>query len=87
MAIHNLAEERQVIKLLEKLAFVEAERQAWIDEIQSTGLTEELAEEIRQKLVAPVETGTATHNRSTAAVEFSQIVKRWRMVRGAKKFS
>lgn len=83
MAIHNTPEERQVIKLLEKLASVETERQAWIDEIQQTGLTEELAAKIHERLSAPAEGET---HRATVVVEFSQMVRRWRLSRGAKKF-
>jgi hypothetical protein len=86
MAIHNLPEERQVIKLLEKIAFVEADRQVWVDEIQATGLTEELAEQIHQKLAAPVEVESQALIQAKALVEFSQLVRRWRMARGAKKF-
>ena len=51
MAIHNTPEERQIVKILEKLATPDAERQAWIDEIHTTGMSEELAEQIHQYLV------------------------------------
>jgi len=87
MAIHNTPEERQIIKLLEKLTFVEAERQAWIDDIQATGMNEELAEAIHQRLSTPAEGEAQAHNRSTVVVEYAQLVRRWRLSLGAKKFA
>jgi hypothetical protein len=62
MAIHNSPEERQIVKLLEKLPLPEAERQAWIDEIHSSGMTEELVTQIHDRLNAPGDGETAIQN-------------------------
>ena len=86
MAIHNTPEERQIIKLLEKLAFPEAEKKTWVDQIQTTGMTEELADQIHQHLASPAEGEDHLPNRAVVVVEFSQLVRRWRMAQGAKKF-
>ena len=86
MAIHNSPEERQIIKLLEKMPFPEAERQAWIDEIQGSGMTEELAAQIHDRLTAAGGEQPQVHNRAMYAVEFSQAVRHWRLALGAKKF-
>jgi hypothetical protein len=86
MAIHNSPEERQIVKLLEKLPIPEAERQAWIDEIQSSGMTEELATQIHDRLNAPGDGEEALPNRTTHILEFTQAIRHWRLALGAKRF-
>lgn len=86
MAIHNTPEERQIVKLLEKLALPEAELQGWIDQIRSTGMNEELAEQIHTRLNTPLEGDPQLPNRAILAVEFAQRIRRWRLTLGARKF-
>ncbi len=86
MAIHNTPEERQIVKILEKLASAETERQAWIDQIHTVGMSEELAEQIHQYLTAPAEGETGVANRALVAVEYAKMIRRWRLAKGAKKF-
>jgi hypothetical protein len=86
MAIHNPPEERQVIKLLETLALPESERADWVAQIQSSGLTEELAEQIHQRLTTPQPEDPHIHNRANALLQYTQLIRRWRMAQGAKKF-
>jgi hypothetical protein len=84
MAIHNSPEERQIIKLLEKLPVPEDERNTWVNEIQSTGLTEELVTQIHDRLNADGE--AAISNKTTHILEFTQAVRHWRLAQGAKRF-
>lgn len=86
MAIHNTPEERQIVKILEKLSSPEAEHQEWINQIHTMGMTEELAEEIQQNLTSSVEGETGVGNKALVAVEFAKMIRRWRMAKGAKKF-
>lgn len=86
MAIHNSPEERQIIKLLEKMPLAEADRKVWIDEIQGSGMTEELAAQIHERLTATGDEEHQIHNRAVYVVEFSQAVRHWRLALGAKKF-
>ena len=86
MAIHNTPEERQIVKILEKLASAETERTAWIDQIHTAGMSEELAEQIHQTLTAPGEGDTGVANRALVAVEYAKMIRRWRLAQGAKKF-
>ena len=86
MAIHNTPEERQIVKILEKLAKPEAKSQEWIDQIRTVGMSEELAEQIHEYLTAPVEGDVGVSNRALVAVEFAKMLRRWRMAKGAKKF-
>jgi hypothetical protein len=86
MAIHNSPEERQIIKLVEKIPFAEADRKAWIEQIQATGVSEELVEQIHAHLTSQTDGKAAIPNRAIYSVEFSKAVQHWRMALGAKKF-
>jgi hypothetical protein len=86
MAIHNPPEERQIIKLLEKLALPESVRATWVEQIQSDGLNEELAEQIHQRLTTPQSDDPHIVNRASMVLQYTQLVRRWRLVQGAKKF-
>ena len=86
MAFHNLSEERQIIKLLEKLALPESERQGWIDQIKLSGLNEELAEQIHQRLITPQPDDPHLYNRANVVLQYTQLMRRWRLAQGAKKF-
>ncbi len=86
MAIHNTPEERQIVKLLEKLPLPETEVKGWIEAIQTSGMTEELATEIHDKLNAPGDGEAAVQNRTTHILEFTQAVRHWRLAQGAKRF-
>ncbi len=86
MAIHNSPEERQIIKLLEKLPLPEAERNGWIEAIQTSGMTEELVTAIHDRLNAPGDGEEAVQNRTTHILEFTQAVRHWRLAQGAKRF-
>lgn len=86
MAIHNTPEERQMLKVIEKLSVSDSERQGWVDQIRATGMSEELAEQIQKALATPADGETTNTVRALASVEFSKLVRRWRMAQGAKKF-
>lgn len=87
MALHNTPAERQIIKLLEKIGLPEVETKAWIDQIQATGMGEDLAENIQERLTHPAETDAPLHNRSILMVEYTRLVRQWRMAQGARKFT
>jgi hypothetical protein len=79
MARHNTVEERELIKMIEGLPFHIDEKQAWIDQLHGTGLTEDLAKEIQQ-LVSVHEEGEAGFpNRARYLLQLSSIVRRWRL--------
>jgi len=83
-------EERQLIKLVEKLPLADEEKTNWTERIRNGEMSPELAEEIRQKLAAPGETqederGQATRTRYLA--ELAMIVKRWRLSSQSRNFT
>ena len=83
MAIKISAEERQLVKLIKKMPVDPKETKKWVETIQDTGLTIELAEEIRQKLSdAP----DGAKNKVLATVELNQIVNHWRLASQKKNF-
>ncbi len=89
MPVHNTPEERQIIKLIEKLPGKPEDHQHWVDTIQEGSLTEDVAEEIRQFLVTPPEGETEAEavTRTRLAMEYVQVVKRWRLAFQSRHFS
>ncbi len=88
MAHHLSPEEKQVLKLIEKITTDEATRKIWEEEITTNGLTEEIAEGIRKALstVPEGEQETAEMARGRLLIEFTTLVKRWRFTYQAKNF-
>ena len=75
-------EERQLIKLVEKMTLSEEDRPAIIERIRNGEMSKELIEEIRQKLAAPEgaqETDQVTAKRARDLVELSMLFKRWQL--------
>lgn len=75
-------EERQLIKLVEKLPFPEEEKNGWLERIHNGEMSEEMADEIRQKITGLSEAedderGQA--NRTRYLTELTMLIKRWRL--------
>lgn len=87
MALHNTPAERQIIKLLEKTTLPEEETKAWIEQIQTNGMTEDVADQILERLNHPAESDAPMHNRSILVVEYTRLVRQWRMAQGSRKFT
>lgn len=88
MAHHLSPEEKQILKLVEKVAAPEETRKAWETEIQANGLTEEIAEGIRKALstVPEGEVETSEMARGRMLMEFTSLVKRWRFADQSRNF-
>jgi len=84
MAHQNTPAERQMLHLVEKLPFPEETRSGWEEQIRNTGLTEELYEEIRAKVVGDSDMNGPEKTRHE--MELVRLVRQWRMETGAKKF-
>jgi hypothetical protein len=85
-------EERQLIKLVEKLRLTEEEKNGWLEQIRGGNMSEDLADEIRQKLSAPVDTTEANAEQQAAMrtrnlTELAMLVKRWRLANQSRNFS
>jgi hypothetical protein len=81
----NSPVERQLVKLIETFPFPPEVTQGWIAQIHEQGMSEELAEQIHNKLAEPVD-GQPLPNRARLLVELAAQIKRWRMAEGARKF-
>ncbi len=85
-------EERQLIKLVEKLHFPAEEKEGWIERIRSGNMSEELVDEIRQKLSEPVDAAAENAEQHAATrtrqlTELAMLVKRWRFSYQSRNFS
>jgi hypothetical protein len=80
MAIHNTAEEREMMKLVEHLPVADEEKQSWVKRIREEGLSEELVEEIQKKLT-PDEDSENNLVRVQHTTEVSRLAKRWRLAK------
>ncbi len=82
-------EERQLLKLVEKMPVPAEEKESWIERIRDGAMSEDLAEEIRQKLATTPEgeeAERAAANRSMYQVELAKLVRRWRLSTQSRNF-
>ena len=80
MAYHNSVEEKQFIKFLEKTPLEESERAVLVERIQTSGLNDEIIENLRSGLanaVAAEKLDPARLNQLN--VELARIIQRWRL--------
>jgi len=85
-------EERQLVKLVEKLHLSDEDKNGWIERIRNGEMSEELAEEIRQKLTSPIDTNQENAEQHAATrtrrlTELAMLVKRWRFSYQSRNFS
>ncbi len=85
MAHQNTPAERQLMKFVEKLPLPDEVKTGWSQQIKNEGMTEELREEIRQKVASDTEIPAATMARFE--VDLARLVRQWRMEVGAKHFT
>lgn len=87
MATHNTPEERQLMKLITKMPVSEELKNTWTERIRADGMSEELAEEIREKLTAPVEEEvSAAARRTRYTTDLMRLVKQWRFSQQSRAF-
>ena len=86
MAHRTTPEEREMIKLIARMPFDEAQRKGWSDTIEAGGLTEELAAEIHKALAEPHEGEADPAARARLLPEITRLVNRWRLTQGSSKF-
>lgn len=88
MAPRMTAEERQILKLIEEMPISDEDRTRLTDSIQNGGMTEELAEEIHQLLSSHPEGEGHEQavNRTRVLIQFTNLVKRWRLSQQSRHF-
>jgi hypothetical protein len=86
----NTQEERQLIKLIEKLPVTDEEKLNWSERIQNGEMSHALAEEIRQKITGleePEGDERGQANRTRYLAELAMIVKRWQLTSQSRNFA
>ena len=80
MAVRNTPEEKQLLQMIEKFPVTDDEKQKWTENIRSSGLSEELAEEIRKALTSP-DAGEEEKRLKYAqySIKLANLVRRWRL--------
>ncbi|NMC54324.1 MAG: hypothetical protein GYA48_11895 [Chloroflexi bacterium] len=85
MPVKNTPEEREIIKLIPKLPVQESDKNQWMQQIDEFGLTEELVEEIREKLNQPV--AGQEDQAGRYRMQLARLVQRWRLASQSRHFS
>jgi hypothetical protein len=84
MTAHLTPEERELIKLIADLPVAEEHKTRWDESIQQSGLTEELAEEIRKELTTAG--GAEGLGQARYTTHLHNIIQHWRFSRQSKSF-
>ncbi|MEN4042184.1 MAG: hypothetical protein ROW52_13885 [Anaerolineaceae bacterium] len=81
MARHKTAEEQKLMTILQRLPFADEEKTSWIETIDTSGLSEELAREIQQKAAGlpRAEDDDVTMRRAREVRELNNLIRRWRL--------
>jgi hypothetical protein len=82
-------EERQMIKLVESMHLPEETKTQWVERIRNGEMSDELVDEIRQKVTEMGEAEgdeRAQANRARYLGELTMLVKRWRFSSQSKNF-
>lgn len=86
----NTQEERQLMKLVEKLSLAEEEKNGWVERIRNGEMSLELVDEIRQGLTKGGEAEgdeRAQANRNRQLAELTMLVKRWQLTSQSRNFN
>lgn len=86
---NNTQEERQILKLVEKMPIEEEVKAPWLERIRNGEMSEELATEIREKITAieePAGDERGQANRTRYLTELTMLVKRWRLSSQSNNF-
>ena len=85
----NTQEERQIIRLVESMHLPEENKTQWVERIRNGEMSDELAEEIRQKVteLGDAEGDERAHaNRARYLNELTMLIKRWRLSSQSRNF-
>jgi hypothetical protein len=81
MARHKTSEEQKLMTVLQRLPFADEEKKAWVETIDASGLSEDLAKEIQHKAaeLPRVEEEDVAMRRARDLVEVNTLIRRWRL--------
>jgi hypothetical protein len=84
MTHQNTPAERQLLHFVSKLPLPEDVKTAWETQIRSEGLSEELNDQIRTRLVGDADLNGP--EKARLEIELARLARQWRMEAGAKNF-
>lgn len=83
-------EERQLAKLVEQLPLPDEEKSNWTERIRNGEMSEDLGNEIREKITGLTEGEGDQHgqiNRTRYLTELAMLIKRWRFASQSHNFA
>ncbi|HZU86124.1 MAG TPA: hypothetical protein VFF78_01500 [Anaerolineaceae bacterium] len=86
MTIKNTPEERQLITLIGKLPVEDSDKASWVEQIQTNGMSQDLATLIHDKLAAHAKNDPSPAGKARLVLDFSRLVNRWRLASQKKTF-
>lgn len=87
MSAQYPVETQQLVKFIEKQGFSDEDKQRWLDFLRDNGIDQAIMEEIHQKfLEIPLEKFANDWQRAQNNMEFTKILKRWRMDQASRNF-
>ncbi len=79
MAVHNTQEERLLIKLIDEMPMTDEVKRGWVEQIKEYGLSEELAQEMHDKLASHPQGDADFPNRGRCMAQLANLTRRWRL--------
>ena len=87
MAERSNLERQKVIHIIQQAPFTDEEKTLWIDNLEANGITEELLDEIHEKLLTiPLEKFTSDWMRAKFTTDLAQFTRQWRMSNASRQF-
>lgn len=86
MAHRNTREEQELLKMLGTMPFAEDTRADWVTRIETSGLTEELVDEIYSALSSAGDLEEAPADLIQHSAHFTRLVRQWRLAQQSKSF-
>lgn len=88
MTHHLSNEDKQFLRLIEKISVEDKIKTTWSESVQANGMTEETAEEMRKFLTTVPENESEADEmaRGMLLMEFTNLLKRWRLAFQSKHF-
>jgi hypothetical protein len=87
MTAHNLPEEKQILKFIDKVPFPAKDKNKWSEQIRATGFSPELAETIHKVITTAPKKGSEKPDLSHFTIEFNGLVNRWRLASQSRIFA
>jgi hypothetical protein len=84
MTHQNTPAERQLLRFVSKLSLPDDVKTGWDERIRSEGLSEELNDEIRARLVGDADLNGP--EKARLEIDLARLARQWRMEAGAKNF-